>query len=343
MNVKVRPRISTGVSRCTIAVTAVLLLVMTGAHGDRSVPRGMLFVRNNHIWLRVPKSGLLRVVCKCGALPIWLGSGDKIGFARYGNVYIENLFSGSTIKLTKFAKGKHVDSDVRSLSWDPIGHAIVFSRDSGFSGHLIGDNAVHQYLTTSIYWVPISTNHVYMAIPPWEQGAVFAFSSQLGASFSPDGSLMTFIRNGDIWLAARGDRRPINGWNGWEWDISRIAAVASFDDPNWHGSRDNEGAIAATISPDHKSIAYVVSRLGGSGFSRLYISKFIRDSDGDITGIGQTSVCPEVTNACSVSWDIQNSRYLFYGTNIDGTDIYRYDRASKHSHLLIHDGSYPSS
>ena len=324
-------------------VTAVLQSSVTVGCYTNAGRRGLLFVRDTGIWLRNQNDGRVRKIVTCGELPIWLGSQHEVGFARYGNVYTKNLDTGSTVQLTKFNKGKYVDSAVQSMAWDPIGHAIVFSRVSEFVGHLGHSSTVHRYATTSIYWLPIKANHVYMAIGPWEQGAVFAFSSQCGATFSAGGTVMLFIRNGDIWLAARGDKRSASGWNGWQWDVSRLAAVASFDDPNWHGSRDNEGALTAALSPDNKYIAYIVARLGGSGVSKLYIAKVVRDSDGDIVGIDKYKICPAISNACSISWDPRDNRRLYFGTNIDGHDIYQYDCLTEQSRLLVRNGSNPSS
>jgi Tol biopolymer transport system component len=89
---------------------------------------------------------------------------------------------------------------------------------------------------------------------------------------------MAFARNGDIWLAERGQPLSEPDWpwahlalDAWGWEIRRVAAVAQYDAPTARADSENHAATHFSWSPDENLLAYEYQRIGGSGFEEIHI------------------------------------------------------------------------
>jgi len=77
-------------------------------------------------------------------------------------------------------------------------------------------------------------------------------------AFSPDGSHLLFTRDFDLWMATA------NGEG-----VRLLADVGNWD-PSWGASNPSLGAQNVAWSPDGQFIMYVLSRIGGSGYTQVW-------------------------------------------------------------------------
>ncbi len=62
------------------------------------------------------------------------------------------------------------------------------------------------------------------------------------------------------------EKEPPSGW-----EVKRLAAVASYDEPTNRGSRNNRGATKLSWHPDGRHLAYGYDRLQASGFNAVHL------------------------------------------------------------------------
>jgi hypothetical protein len=103
----------------------------------------------------------------------------------------------------------------------------------------------------------------------FEGGTGFYFADHAHPAWSPSGEKLAFTRNGDIWIAemknGSGAEPPIG------WEVKRLAAVASYDEPTFRASRNNRGATRLSWHPNERLLAYGYDRLQGSGFNEIHL------------------------------------------------------------------------
>lgn len=226
----------------------------------------LIFVRSGNIWICDGNGTRQRRIINNGSHPCWLKGENSIAFVRRGNIWVADSQGGKQHQLT-FFNDKHASSLYPThLSWDIVDHWITFSRNEKFMVRRIGSSK-YEELThcSSIYTVSLSKS-LAVIYNLSEDGSDSAFSRNECPSWSRTGKYLLFSRNGDIWVAVRGDRRDSGkGWNQWQWDVSRLDAIAEFDDPNWRGSRANWYPARFSWSPEGNRFAYVFDRDWVSG------------------------------------------------------------------------------
>ena len=82
-------------------------------------------------------------------------------------------------------------------------------------------------------------------------------------SWSPSGKRLAFTRAGDIWVTEvieKEDEKDVENF-----DATRVAAVAVYDEPTLRASRQNLKATTLSWTPDEKQLLYGYQRIGGSG------------------------------------------------------------------------------
>jgi hypothetical protein len=160
-----------------------------------------------------------------------------------------------------------------TLAWDPKSRLILFSAPELFEVAPVG-GVRRQLVTQTLFEVsqdvksPVEPRRL-MDLTNTEAASAFSETGQPG--FSRSGTL-AFVRNGDIWRADRGEkldpypRAPADQTLfAWGWDVTRLAAVASYDAPTYRGSRENSYATHLSWSPDGRWLAYDLQRVNGSG------------------------------------------------------------------------------
>lgn len=121
----------------------------------------------------------------------------------------------------------------------------------------------------SIYTVRPDGSDLRKVIPGDRSGGNYSSTWNAAPAFSPDGSRLAFTRDLDIWVA------DVDG-NG----VRLLADVGEFI-PSPGASNFSTGAQSVVWSPGGTHIAYVMSRVGGSGIQDIYVVR----ADGSERGV----------------------------------------------------------
>jgi hypothetical protein len=174
---------------------------------------------------------------------------------------------------------------VLHISWNPRNSFITFSHPEYFMVGRIDGPKDFSYMHpqrnsvirgASIFDVKISDaeqKNPVMRFDIYEGGTSFNFTNHDNPAWSNSGGTLAFTRNSDIWIAEMEDETGSN------WTATRVAAVASYDEPTMRGSRENHGATHLSWSPDDKYLTYSNQRLQGSGFAELHVLEIKNGND----------------------------------------------------------------
>jgi Tol biopolymer transport system component len=262
----------------------------------------LAFVRKGSIWIANGDGTNQHKLIADAEAPCWSPDKTEIVFARQGDVWLAKAdgtrqrplthrWNWSPAKMASvrgYEGGRDID-----ISWGRIDNLIDFSHWEQFSVVREGSKTGKMIPSCAIYEVPTDKPTDEDLTPRFDildDEARFHASVNSHPAWSRDGNRFAFVRNGDIWIANRVDYHtgePTWKWthrtaSSWGWDVKRLAAVASYDAPTWHGSRENAFVTHLTWSPDGKSLVYGQRRINGSGYRNLYLLH-ISDADGEIT------------------------------------------------------------
>ena len=272
----------------------------------------LAFVRDNDVWTANSNGTNARLLIRNANSPRWSWDHKQLAFARKNNIWTVNADgTGARPLTTQWKPEPDYDGDggyrgygIAGLTWDPLTDTVLFSHYETLTlkrPSVIAPRSDYRDGTTldadSLFAVSAQpgANRVPVALlDVTEQGTHFGFSHQEQPTFSRSGQYLAFARNGDIWLAQRGERRNthanLEDWDAWEWDVSRLKAEADYDDPNYHGSRWNLGVTGLAWSPDEKHLAYARHRLDGSGYAVVNVLA-INNDDGCISAGATREIC----------------------------------------------------
>lgn len=248
----------------------------------------LAFVRDGNIWVANGDGTEHKLIIKNGESPCWSPDRKQIAFARDGNVWVANADGSGQKQLTfrwrkreperwtegKFGAGRDID-----ICWDPKANLITFSHWEEWLARRAGSKDEHGIIGHSIFdvpWRPSKERGLTTRFDLYDDDTFFHFSHHCHPAWSRSGKRMAFVRNGDIWIADRDpqlNERVGRGKRYWEWDVTRLAAVAEYDAPTDRGSRVNRGVTHLSWSPDEKFIAYSIRRLRGSGSWEIHLMR----------------------------------------------------------------------
>ena len=134
-----------------------------------------------------------------------------------------------------------------------------------------------------------------------DRAAFFGWSAQYSPSFALHKPLMAFVRNGDIWIGSRSAAaaKAAGSAADWlrdsKWDLTRLLAVAEFDEAAYRADEWNVAPSRVSLSPSGNRLAYDMRRLGGTGEAAVYVAEVRSGRDGSITASaprrGRDNVC----------------------------------------------------
>jgi WD40 repeat protein len=228
------------------------------------------FVRDHSIWTARGDGANQKLVIKHAEVPCWSPDKKKLAFYRDGNIWIADENGKNQRQLTHYGKHHAYRADDIRISWNARTGGITFSTPQTLLVSTERGACDTQGMSIfDLYPVLSGKSILSSRFDVADSGASFNFTDNENPAWSRDGKILAFTRNGDIWVATYvpedkdGDRAG--------WDIRRLAAVARYDSPTYRCSRWNVGVTDLSWSPDGKSLAYCLERIGGSGQNDLHV------------------------------------------------------------------------
>jgi Periplasmic component of the Tol biopolymer transport system len=207
-----------------------------------------------------------KLILKDASQPCWSPDRKRLAFARKGNLWIANADGTGQRRLTRWAEDP--DNDLHGISWDPARGRIAFGRAESVNVVGIAGEKGGPVFATALYEVdPAGTAAPVrlFGFRPERPGRI-RFTSNEYPAWSADGKTLAFARNGDLWLAHRGEGGEIE-------DADRLAAAADYDEDSEGGSRWTVAVTAASWAPDGSWLAYGRERVGGSGVAEVRVAR----------------------------------------------------------------------
>jgi len=248
-------------------------------------PWKLAFVRDNNIWVSNGDGTDQKLIIENGKTPSWSPGKSQIAFVRENNIWVA-MADGSnqrpiTSQWRKYDPNRKSWSSNVSISWHPKNGSLTFSHPEVFKAERVDGTggivptrnvAGGVIVGSSIFDVRLSGAEPGKATVRhdlFEGGTSFFFADHAHPAWSSSGKKLAFTRNGDIWIAEAkngSEGEPPSGW-----EVKRLAAVASYDEPTNRGSRNNRGATRLSWHPDGRHLAYGYDRLQGSGFNEVHL------------------------------------------------------------------------
>ena len=263
-------------------------VVFTVSCVTRSIPVALastqlLFVRDGRIY-RTKADGTGLVALDSGETPTWSPDGQRIGFARGGNLYVMNA-DGANVQRVGGVPGTYSYAP----TWSPDGRQVAF-----VSG---GDDEAPSQITV----VSLDAASPPVTIP-----------DSWAPAWSPDGSRIAFVAWGSaggtaVWTIEPDGSNPtkLTNYSGWWGDLAwspdgKQIALSAVGDGLAVMNADGTGLRVLTKlpasrpawSPDGQAIAFTLSDACNEGCTRRV---FYVTADGSTTGL-------LIENGDSPSW-----------------------------------------
>jgi dipeptidyl aminopeptidase/acylaminoacyl peptidase len=283
----------------------IFLLVSTsspvsGQQQDRSRPETLrtwklAFVRDNNVWVSNGDGTDQRPVIENGQSPAWSPDKSQIAFVRQNNIWVAKADGSEQRPVTSRWK-EHGPNRARDsvdagicISWHPRNGSLTFSHHEAFKlertdsagiAPIPRKTAGDYIVGSSIFDVLLSgtePGRVTVRYDVLQGGTTFFFVDHAHPAWSATGKKLAFTRNGDIWIAEaeiESEGEPPTGWN-----MRRLAAVASYDEPTNRSSTSTRGATRLSWHPGERLLAYSFDRLGGSGFNQVHVLDTVSGKD----------------------------------------------------------------
>lgn len=249
-------------------------------------PWKMAFVRGNDIWVSKGDGTGQKLVIENGQRPSWSPDRSRIAFVRHNNIWMAEADGSKQRPITSQWKRddprrQHWFLHETDISWHPTNDTITFSHREAFTAKrvdgaaeiLLSQDAAKGILVgSSLFDVGLKGEKPSKAAVRYdlfEGGTSFFFPDHGHPAWSRSGKRLAFTRNGDIWIAETKNASEGEPPPGWE--VKRIAAIASYDEPTMRASRMNCGATRLSWHPNERHLAYSYDRLQGSGFNEVHL------------------------------------------------------------------------
>jgi Tol biopolymer transport system component len=247
----------------------------------------LAFVRHDNIWIASGDGAAQKLLIANGTSPTWSPDRRQIAFSRDCNLWVAESDGTKQHPLTTKWKPGDPDMCLRGISWNPKHPYVTFSHRERYAVYPDGPtkgsphrSGATEMTGTSMFDVGTNAEKKPVARFSLEGGTSFVFADHSSPAWSHSGQTLAFARNGDIWVA------QIEDESGSNWTATRLAAVASYDEPTMRGSRANHGVTRLSWSPDDKYLAYGKERLQGSGFAELHVLDTSNGNDHTLTDDG---------------------------------------------------------
>jgi|WetSurMetagenome_2_1015567.scaffolds.fasta_scaffold64808_3 Tol biopolymer transport system component len=248
----------------------------------------LAFVRDGNIWVANGDGTDQTRIIRNAQAPSWSPDKKRVAFVRDSNIWVAAADGRKQRPLTYQWKknGRLLKPDFVDIriSWNPRYDSVTFSHQEFFKVERVGGTKglapysryapKNVILGNSIFDVPVSGKSPEKAVPRYdlyghEGGASNYFVDQGFPAWSASGKRLAFVRAGDIWVTdviEKEDEEDLENF-----DTTRVAAVAVYDEPTLRASRQNLGATTLSWTPDEKQLLYGYQRLGGSGTEEVHL------------------------------------------------------------------------
>jgi len=342
------------------------LIAPTGVTAPQAGPLRswrLAFVRDGALWMANGDGSDQRRVIQNVDRPAWSPDKRKIAFVRKGNVWVANADGSRQRQLTfrwkraqatgeacqVFSEGRWVDA-----SWDPKAPVITFSHWEDYRLTRKDGREARTIASCAIYDAPLRATRGHPELltrfGPFDREAAYYFSYHSHPAWSRSGKMLAFVRNGDIWIADRyfdkqgqpSFRLGPDYLRGiWEITATRLAAVAVYDAPTDRASRENEGVVRLSWSPDEQYLAYEIRRLSGSGFDEIHVLRVTRDKYDRPRASEDRRLVEDGTDPC-FSPDGRFLAYESWAWAGSRQGIWVVSRDGKTKQQLVEDGEQPA-
>jgi Tol biopolymer transport system component len=245
----------------------------------------LAFVRDHNIWVANGDGTDQKLIVENGQNPSWFHDKSAIAFVRDNTIWVAMADGSKQRPVTSGWKGH--DSDLSTsfpgveISCHPKNDLLTFSHPEVFQAERVdktegvvprqnSDKGV--IAGSSLFEVRLDAAVPGKAVVRYDLfkgGTSFFFPDNAHPAWSPTGDRLAFTRNGDIWIAEM--EKDSEGGPPVGWDVKRLAAVATYDEPTNRGSRSNFGATRLSWHPNGRLLAYGYERLQGSGFNEIHL------------------------------------------------------------------------
>ncbi len=212
-------------------------------------------------------------------LACWSPDQSKIVLERENSIFILDL-KGRETAIWKAAEG----AEITGLTWGPSSaQATVSSVADALAGSSILFS-VQSRSGASIYQIVPEQGSRATRLDWLTSFTGLRFAEVDHPSWSPSGDHLAFTVNGDLWMANR--IAPEDGSLG-GWVSGRVAAAASYDGGTCYGSHWTTVVSKIVWAPNEGSLAYTLTRIGGSGVDEVYRLRLNFGEDRQVTEQGR--------------------------------------------------------
>jgi len=313
----------------------------------------LAFVRSGDIWLANGDGSGQHLIIKQGEAPAWSPDRKQLAFARQGDIWVANADGSDLRRLTVRwqANTPTPFTNLRdiAISWEPRERIITLSHWESFNLSRVGPGKGNTFVACGLYAVPLhppAEKGVETFLDPYDAITGFRFLAQYNPAWSSSGKWLAFTRNGDIWTAQRGDLLEApdspqvqQRLSSWGWTFTRFAACAYYDGATGRASRENEGVTGLSWSPDEKTLAYSIGRLGGSGFEQVRLVEVGRGKYDNLAGKNDWLLVEDANQPCFSP----DGRFIAYVSTAPGqSGIWAVTRDGKARSRLVYNADQPA-
>jgi len=260
--------------------------------------------KRTDVWVANGDGSNPHCVLKDAEFPCWSPQRRLLAFARGGNVWVANADGTRPRQLTFWPTTSGDDRiEIHGIAWNAHDNVLSFSRgetyqltrERGSESETVEGNTIYHlalrpaaeaHATLALPFAPVAyetptsgrntgDKSIWRRIPPrfdlTEHHGRFNFAENEYPAWSPSGTKMAFVREGDVWLAEGEEESGLDQGYAQDWSVSRIAASAQYDGHTVGSSHWIIATTGISWAPNESWLVYGAERVSGSGQNDLHL------------------------------------------------------------------------
>jgi hypothetical protein len=213
------------------------------------------FIRENQLYVQQVRDPQPTLIAKDASHPVWSSDGSLLAFRRRSKLFIWNARTTRIVQLADDLPEFEPWARASRMTFDPRSGSLVVGDERGLRVYDLKKPGAYAVILAGGRWITDN--------PAWDAAGVN----------------MAFTRNGDIWIALRGDQdhgqwKVRGGTEGtyihYYEDARRLAPLAVWNDGEIGCSaRTPFWVDDLEWTPDGKRLVFHYQRQGGSGISQV--------------------------------------------------------------------------